>query len=681
MRPLLTVSQLLPVPIFPAAGYLAMAVEAMSQYHHDDDGAPEIAGFSFRSVAINSTMQVPDDEFGVETILNLQAITLTNSKASNKWCEFKISSLQNDAWTEHCQGLICVETEQQKQSTDIFVDPKSKPVDAASWYKKFADVGLGYGPTFQGLSEIRARPAVNRATAQVALHSTKDTVAYGESPYPIHPATIDLCLQLALMACHAGQTDNVRKAFVPVVADEMSLWIPDEQDNASDFAYGQASGELRGLRGAYASTELYGRSGKNLMNIRQLRCVAYEGTSSEGTEAFAQARSPYLRLVWKPDVDSMTNEEARALFPPTTDIKQLTPTFDKFDQLAACILVQIFCGHSHLFTQTHPEHLDRFLNWVRRCYARAQRGELPHGRTALGYTAAQRKHAIEQLSSELGTIVEAQLIKRIFDQLLQIFSGETSGLHVALQDNLLTELYVSGIGISGGYPQLLRAIDLLAHKNPAMKVLEIGAGTGGATRLIMETLDGRSQFKRYGSYCFTDVGTSFLSAAQEEFAQCASVDFKPLDIEMNPLDQGFEAEYDMVVASQVLHATTTIAETVRHARSLLKPGGKMVLLEITNVHLGTGLVLGTFPDYWNGVADGRVDSPLLTKDMWEQVLLQNGFSGIDILLDDHDAPVSMASVIVSTAVEPTVPRSITLAPESTLVIAHGDVPPSFSFKL
>ncbi|KAL8704809.1 MAG: hypothetical protein Q9201_002041 [Fulgogasparrea decipioides] len=673
--------KLLPAPIFPAAGYLAMAVEAMSQHHDDEDGAPEIAGFSFRSVAINSTMQVPDDEFGVETTLNLQAITLTNSKASDKWYEFKISSMQNDTWTEHCQGLICAETQRQKQDTSFCVDPKSKPVDSASWYKKFAAVGLGYGPTFQGLSEIQARPGLNRATARVALHSTKDTVAYGESSYPVHPATIDLCLQLALMACHAGQTDNVHKAFVPVVADEMSLWIPDEQDNASDFAYGQASGELRGLRGAYASTELYGKSGQSLINIRQLRCVAYDGTSSEGTEAFAQARNPYLRLVWKPDVDSMTNEEARALFPPTTDIEQLAPTFDKFDRLSACILVQIFCGHSHLFTQTHPEHLDRFLNWVRRCYARAQRGELPHGRTALSYTAAQRKDAIEQLSGELGTIVEAQLIKRIFDQLLQIFSGETNGLHVALQDNLLTELYISGIGISGGYPQLLRAIDLLAHKNPAMKMLEIGAGTGGATRLIMDTLDGRSQFKRYGSYCFTDVGTSFLSTAQEEFSQCAGVDFKPLDIEKNPLDQGFEAEYDMVVASQVLHATTTIAETVQHARSLLKPGGKMVLLEITNVHLGTGLVLGTFPDYWNGVADGRVDSPLLTKDMWQQVLLQNGFSGIDILLDDHDAPVSMASVIVSTAVEPTVPRSIAQAPELSLVIAHGDVLPSFSFTL
>ncbi|KAL9011376.1 MAG: hypothetical protein Q9173_003774, partial [Seirophora scorigena] len=673
--------KLLPAPIFPAAAYLAMAVEAMSQHHLDEDGAPALAGFSFRSVAINSTMRVPDDEFGVETILNLQATTLTNSKASDRWYEFKISSTQNDAWTEHCSGMISPETQRATQGTEFVVDPKSKPVDPTSWYKKFVDVGLGYGPSFQGLSDIRARPGLNRTTAQVALHSTTGTLPYGESSYPIHPATIDLCLQLALMACHAGQTENVRKAFVPVVVDEMTLWIPDEADNASDYGYGQATGERRGLRGAHASTELFGKSGQNLMNIKQLRCVTYDGTSSRDIEALAQARNPYLRLVWKPDIDSLTNEEARSLFPPTTDMEQLAPTFDKFDRLSACILVSIFCDHAHLFTQTHPEHLDRFLNWVRRCFARAQRGELPHGKTTLGYSPAQRKHAIEQLSAELGPIVEARLIKRIYDQLPQIFSGETSGLHVALQDNLLAELYISGIGISGGYPQLLRAMDLLAHKNPAAKILEIGAGTGGATRLIMDALDGRSQFKRYARYCFTDVGTSFLSAAQEEFAECGNVDYKPLDIEKPPLDQGFEAENDIIVASQVLHATTTIAETVQHARSLLKPGGKMVLLEITNVHLGTGLVLGTFPDYWNGVADGRVDSPLLTKDMWQQVLSQNGFGGIDILLDDHDSPVAMASVIVATAIEPTTIGSIIQAPRPEIVLAYGDVRPSFSFAL
>ncbi|KAL8752538.1 MAG: hypothetical protein Q9184_005695 [Pyrenodesmia sp. 2 TL-2023] len=226
-----------------------MAVEANSQHHLDEDRAPALAGFSFPSV-------------------------------SDQWHEIKISSIQNYGWTEHFSGTISPETQRAAQGIKFVVDPKSKPVDSASWYTKFADVGLGYGPSFQGLSDIRARPGLNRTTAQVALHSTAGTVPYGEPPYPIHPATIDLCLQLALMACHAGQSENVRKAFVPVVADDMTLCIPDEADKAPDYGYARATGELRGLRGAYVSSELFGQSAQSLMNLKQLNCVAYDCTSS-----------------------------------------------------------------------------------------------------------------------------------------------------------------------------------------------------------------------------------------------------------------------------------------------------------------------------------------------------------------------------------------------------------------
>ena len=677
--------KLLPAPIFPAAGYLAMAIEALSQYHHEAKDAEDLKGFSFRNVAILSTMQVPDDDFGVETIFNLQAAHLTISKTSEKWHDFKISSLQNDQWTEHCNGSICAETQRPvRQSSDadnFSIDPKSKPVESASWYEKFADVGLGYGPTFQGLTDIRARPDLNRATATVALHTTEGNIKGGESSYPIHPSTVDFCLQLALIACHAGQPENVGQAFVPVVADEMSLWIPNDADKASSIGYGQATGELRGLRGAYARTQLFGTSGESLMDIKQLRCVSYNGTSLDDLKAARESRNPYLRLIWKPDIESLSNEKARSMFPPTTDANVLVPTFDKFDQLAACVLVQISETYSELFRKSNPEYLQKFLDWVQRCVGKAQRDELPYGKKALGCSNTQRKELIESISKELDTIVEAQLIKRIFDHLPQIFSGETSGLQVALKNNLLTELYVSGIGISGGYPQLLRVIDLLAHKRPSMKILEIGAGTGGATRLVLDTLEGRSQFKRYKDYCFTDITPSFFAKAQDEFSGCVGLDYKTLDIEKDPLEQGFEANYDMIIASQVLHATTTIAETVQHARNLLKTGGKMVLLEITNVHLGTGLVLGTFPDYWNGIPDGRTDSPLLTKSMWQAVLMQNGFSGIDILLNDHIDSVSMASTIVTTAIEPSIPSHLTTIDAPRIVFTYGDVRPSFSYAL
>lgn len=133
---------------------------------------------------------------------------------------------------------------------------------------------------------------------------------------------------------------------------------------------------------------------------------------------------------------------------------------------------------------------------------------------------------------------------------------------------------------------------------------------------------------------------------------------KTLDIKTDPISQGYSGSHDFVIASQVLHAITTISETIQHARRLLKTGGKMILVEITRVYIGTGLVLGTFPDYWNGVHEGRIDSPLMTKAQWHHALLKNGFSGLDTTLDDHVESCSIKSILLTTAVTPQMPRSV-----------------------
>ncbi len=97
--------------MFPAAGYITMAIEAMSQLHHETEIVSDIVGYSLRSVGISSTLRVPDDELGVEMILDMHPTKLTNSKGSSKWFEFNISSVMpsSDNWTEHCSGLISVE--------------------------------------------------------------------------------------------------------------------------------------------------------------------------------------------------------------------------------------------------------------------------------------------------------------------------------------------------------------------------------------------------------------------------------------------------------------------------------------------------------------------------------------------------------------------------------------------
>ena len=214
----------------------------------------------------------------------------------------------------------------------------------------------------------------------------------------------------------------------------------------------------------------------------------------------------------------------------------------------------------------------------------------------------------------MNDIFEAKLIKRIYDNLTRMFSGETSGLQVALEHDLLSQLYITGFSTSFAYPQLLRIIGLLAHKNPRMNILEAGGDTGEVTRQVLEALLGKTTSKCYANYTFTDVTTSFLSAVENEFTVCNGLSYKNLDMEEDPQSQRYEPTCDLIIASQILRATSHSSQTLQNARKLLKPGAKMVLLELTRTVLGTSLCLCTFPDYWNGAHDGRGDSPLLERE-------------------------------------------------------------------
>ena len=78
-------------------------------------------------------------------------------------------------------------------------------------------------------------------------------------------------------------------------------------------------GELRGLRGAYAKIQLFGSSGKALIDIEELQCVSYDGSSKTLSSAMKLARDPYMRLVCKPDIDTLSNDRARSIFAPVTD--------------------------------------------------------------------------------------------------------------------------------------------------------------------------------------------------------------------------------------------------------------------------------------------------------------------------------------------------------------------------
>jgi SAM-dependent methyltransferase len=176
-----------------------------------------------------------------------------------------------------------------------------------------------------------------------------------------------------------------------------------------------------------------------------------------------------------------------------------------------------------------------------------------------------------------------------------------------------------------------------------------GAGTGGATKSILKELGAD-----FETYTFTDISAGFIENAQETFSEYRSrMIFRTFNAEHDPTSQEFTtSEYDLIVASFVIHATSKLEESLINVRRLLKPGGYLVLAEGTNNDLTrNGFIFGTLPGWWAGVNEGRQLSPCVSPEEWDAVLKKSGFSGIDSITPQNLSFIYGGSVFVSQAVD------------------------------
>lgn len=163
----------------------------------------------------------------------------------------------------------------------------------------------------------------------------------------------------------------------------------------------------------------------------------------------------------------------------------------------------------------------------------------------------------------------------------------------------------------------------------------------------------------FNSYTFTDISSNFFGQAATEFERHAEkMDFRPLDVRRDPSQQEFKpASYDLIIASNVLHATPKLEETLANVRTLLKPGGRLIVIEVAHrEHTRIGFIFGLFPDWWAGHDEGRVFEPFISYDKWDTVLKKTGFSGIDSRTLDPDSRVFPNGVFATHAVDDLVKR-------------------------
>jgi NADPH:quinone reductase-like Zn-dependent oxidoreductase/SAM-dependent methyltransferase len=636
--------------VFPMAGFVAIAGEAVRQITIASDGRMG-GGYCVRQVMVRTALVLSESEGdeGVEIVTALRAGRVTDQEDS-VWWEFVIASHNGSAWVRHCEGQVMPLREDAAPTVTDGGGQLPRRVGKTRLYDALARSGLDFGPEFQLLTNISS--SVTEGTARADLVQSGTQVS---QPYPghMHPASIDGCIQLLLVANARGLCRDIHQLVVPTRVEHMEVW----QGTAEMHVRADASGSPSEVE----CTTSDGRVALRMSGLRVSSALDSDGDHSTHDPSTLPDAHAAARLQWLPDLDLAPL--ANLIQPPSrsTEERELQEILTLLCILSAADKL------SHLTRSPNKPHFTKYRSWLDRRIALAQSGSHPLVPSAASYATlpapsrdALLKETYHKLLALEGRISTAstQAIYRIHSHIERLFSGEQDTLSLLMQDDLLTQIYNDAPFDYTPFLQLLS--HARAGDGGGLRILEVGAGTGGTTARVLASLDAISKVNGgllpCREYVFTDVSAGFFPSARERFSQFAenNMVFRTLDISRPPTSQEAWTEkdlgsFDLVIAPNVVHATPCLGETLRNLRAMLKPdGGGWLLLNEIVTHTGMlGFVFGCFEGWWLGEADGRVWGPHVDVERWDWELRGAGLSGVEAAVADGQGEEGVCVALLS----------------------------------
>jgi acyl transferase domain-containing protein len=294
--------------VVPAAAYLAMAVEAMSQVKGLSNVDTEDMAFALQDIHITKALVLPQEDgldTGVEVFTTMQPAH-SSKRGDSGWYRFNISSYSLDEATTHATGLIQLSPASEIDYTTRLPEIKQDDVEPTAprvWYKQFVEGGLNFQGAFQSLNQVHVhtKRQATSILANTELRQSGGSSVDSESKYVVHPVTIDALLQAGIIANTRGVV-RALTAKVPVHVEQMVLRTPRVGQSAvstEGMLNVKAIAEPVGFGTIRTSAELYDNEGAVLLRISKCRLVAYESGVQQQAE---EERHPMLRVLWKPDI-------------------------------------------------------------------------------------------------------------------------------------------------------------------------------------------------------------------------------------------------------------------------------------------------------------------------------------------------------------------------------------------
>jgi acyl transferase domain-containing protein/ubiquinone/menaquinone biosynthesis C-methylase UbiE/acyl carrier protein len=674
--------------------------------HHKVNGhivLPAAAHVEIMFSAANSLSQDPLEmvDFEIHTALildesepNVLQVILKKTGTGDYEVQLFSKSITTSEWQHHSSCRTTKKTTVSTGKVNLTDIQKSHPTEipVKDYYEMSHALGIEHGTKFQAIEALFVQG--HNVVGKLSLPQPKNPVNRG---FTLHPALLDAAFQVSSYALKDHQSP-----FLPVGAESVtvtkslptSLYCVSSYVGRMDVShtelhefdlrlideFGTICAEIKKLRFQKVSLQMFDFASSKVdewiydVTWRNEPLESSHAAHFSPEELNTEALSNILNDI----------SEACGFY------EDLFRTFDAYISDSIQYELSILGWNPQVGDRIDLSDLEHnleinptFSALFNRCIEiLAEDGILSHsaGKITVNRTLSDKKPVIgAQLLGDFPQAVpETALLSRCVENLGNVLTGKTDPIQLLFpqdDDSSAASLYKNSVGSASINRLLATTLENHVSGVPSFKklrVLEIGAGTGGTTTHVLPLLP-----KNNTEYWYTDISRHFLNLGKQRFSEeFPFVNFGLYDVEKDTSELP-GVTFDIIIAANVLHATNDISVVMEHCKAKLKPGGIVVMLEAAPKQRWLDLTFGMTDGWWRFKSSDplRSDYPLLSFSAWKQLLSKNGFESVEMVGASNGAitealkqQVIVAQLPVGVEAEPS--RSILAIVESASESKH-----------
>ena len=556
------------VLVYPAAGMLVMAIEALAILAMDN----EATAFELKDVSFYRPFKLSQVGTGVETHFTLHNAQAAQD-ASNLQSEFRLYVLEEDNWVDICCGTIRLELENTSGPQNSGCANVSRlecaqhtiknranecrnSITSGEMYECFNRSGYEYGPAFQPLMGIHYSGTKTAVATVQAFKQDADSL----QSHVIHPTTLDGIFQLVFAALLESNSQEL-PTLVPTRLKKMRISRAGLSFANSDAIHASARVDHQTKNSVNASVVAFSEPSLTSLVVEGLEMTKI--SRAQALESSDESTHLCFSIDWRPDLDLADSNEISCY---CQDFKHDDEPVCFYEDLN----VVLFAFLVDAIEAVPPGKIDpvhqRYYAWMQQQFSN-------HTIAPVHRTSSE----VERLKSRIANANPlGEVFVKVGCNLPQLLSGDLGSLDLLLEDDALERFYAYTSDQAQCYDALNRYLDCLVHKIPNMKIMEIGAGTGAATKRLLETpLSGEEKTRcgphigplQYAQYDFTDASASFLESARDKWKSHPRMQFRTFNVTNDLSTQGFNEAYDLIIAANVscsMVEISSVAESYVH---------------------------------------------------------------------------------------------------------------------